>query len=266
MRRGYVDGPYGQIHYSAALSGRPLVLLHQAPMSLRQFDSVYPLFTARGFRPIGIDLPGFGLSDPTSFVPRIEDWARIIAPVLEALSIDKADLLGHHTGALVAAAFAASQPERTRSLVMHAVLLPTEEERRAALARVEANERNFTYHDDGSHLAAAFLLRKRLHGGPADPRLLTRYVVEQFMGLGPFWHGHHAAWQFDLRALLERLPERTLVVTNTGDVIHEMSQRILTLRPGTRIATLTGGGVDIVDEQPEGWVSLICGYLTEEAA
>jgi len=34
MKRGYADGPYGQIHYHDSGSGRPLVLIHQAPIRL----------------------------------------------------------------------------------------------------------------------------------------------------------------------------------------------------------------------------------------
>ena len=33
MKRGYADGPYGQIHYHDAGAGRPLVLIHASPAS-----------------------------------------------------------------------------------------------------------------------------------------------------------------------------------------------------------------------------------------
>jgi len=265
MRRRYVDGPYGQIHFRDGGAGRPLVLLHQAPMTSRQFDSVYPLLSARGFRPLGIDAPGFGLSDGTDFVPRIEDWARVIAPVLEALHLTKVDIVGHHTGALVGAAFCVAQPGQVRAFVMHGAVLPTDAERREAAIRFERDERHFVYRDDGTHLVDVFMTRKRLHGSAGDPELLTRYVVEQFMGTGPFWHGHHAAFEYDLAAALPSLPRRTLVVSNTGDVIHDWTLRIRALRPDIRVAILEGGGVDIVDEQPEAWVSVIAEYLHEEA-
>lgn len=265
MRRRYVDGPFGQIHFRDGGAGRPLVLLHQAPMTSRQFETVYPLFLARGYRPIGIDAPGFGESDGTPMVPRIEDWSEVVAPVLDALELSRVDVLGHHTGALVAVAFALAHPERIRSLVMHGAVLPTPEERRERLAHFERSERNFVYKPDGSHLVDVFNLRMRLHGPDPDPKLLTRYVVEQFMGSGEFWHGHHAAYQYDLAAALPRLPARTLVVSNTGDVIHATTLRIREHLPEVRLAILEGGGVDIVDEQPAGWTRLVCDYLDEAA-
>ena len=44
--RGYANGPFGLIHYRDTGKGEPLILLHQAPMSSQQFETVYPLFAA----------------------------------------------------------------------------------------------------------------------------------------------------------------------------------------------------------------------------
>lgn len=38
MTRGYASGPYGQIHYRDAGRGEPLVMMHQANNSSRQFE------------------------------------------------------------------------------------------------------------------------------------------------------------------------------------------------------------------------------------
>ena len=40
MERGYASGPFGQVHFQTARSGKPVVLIHQAPMSSRQFERV----------------------------------------------------------------------------------------------------------------------------------------------------------------------------------------------------------------------------------
>ncbi|MFD2134862.1 alpha/beta fold hydrolase [Novosphingobium resinovorum] len=78
-RRGYAAGPYGQVHFRhAGEGGAPVVLLHQAPMTAAQFDNVYEPLAARGFHAIGIDMPGFGMSDPVDGVPRVEDWAACV--------------------------------------------------------------------------------------------------------------------------------------------------------------------------------------------
>lgn len=100
--RHYADGPFGQVHFQVLGEGAPLVLLQQAPMTSGQFDNVYAPLAIRGFRVIGIDMPGFGMSDPTPGVPTIGDYEQIVPAVLDALGLAQAAVLGRHTGALVA--------------------------------------------------------------------------------------------------------------------------------------------------------------------
>ena len=41
-RRGYADGPYGQVHFQdTGGNGLPLILCHQAPITSRQYDNVF---------------------------------------------------------------------------------------------------------------------------------------------------------------------------------------------------------------------------------
>jgi len=118
--RGYADGPFGQVHYQdTGGDGIPLILCHQAPMTSRQFDSVYPIFSKRGTRAIGIDYPGFGMSDVSPDVPTIADYASCVIAVMDHLSIPLADVCGHHTGALVATEMAILHPKRTRNVIIN---------------------------------------------------------------------------------------------------------------------------------------------------
>jgi pimeloyl-ACP methyl ester carboxylesterase len=264
MTRGYAHGPYGQIHYQDGGRGRPLVLIHQAPMSSRQFESVFAPFIASGCRPIAIDCPGFGQSDVTSFVPTIEDWAAAIPPVLDQLGIQIADILGHHTGSLVATEVEQQFPERVRKLVLAGPLPLTDEERANFLDGVQLREIDFEYQADGSHLTNAFASRSRMYregGSLPDPQLMTRYTVERFVGYGPFWYGHHAAFIYDHNATIVKIRKPTLIITNTGDQIYEHARWAHRMRPDFDYVELEGGGVDIVDQQPRAWVRAIADFL-----
>lgn len=265
MIRGYADGPYGQVHYQdGGGSGPPVLLIHQAPMSSRQFESVFGHFLERGLRPIAIDCPGFGQSDVTTFVPRIEDWATVVPPVLDHLGIQTVDVVGHHTGALVATEVEQQFPERVRRLVLAGPVPLEDEERAAFLDGVQLREIDFEYQDDGSHLLNAFASRHRMYlaGGSApDPRLITRYTVERFVGYGPFWYGHHAAFIYDHNATLMKIRKPTLILTNTGDQIYEHARWASRMRPDFAYVELQGGGVDIVDQLPAEWVAAIASFL-----
>ena len=264
MDRGYARGPFGQIHFQDARNGKPVVLIHQAPMSSRQFESVYPHFIARGYRPIGIDCPGFGMSDPMTTTPSVVDWAKVVPAVLDHLHLRRVDVIGHHTGALVATEVELQFRPRVRKLVLGGALPMSNEDRLKSLAGVEKNEVNFVYQPDGSHLQAAYMTRHRMYGTTPspDPKLITRYTVERFMGYGPFWHGHYAAFSYDHAATIPAIRRPTLVLTNTGDQIYEQSKTAKRMRPDFEFVELPGGGVDIVDQQPVAWVEAIDRFLS----
>ena len=265
MHRGYVDGPFGQIHFQdAGGKGRPLVMLHQAPMDSRQFESVFKFLIDQGVRPIAIDLPGFGMSDVTSFVPRIEDFAKIVPPVLDALGIDVADVLGHHTGALVATEVSLQFPNRDHKLVPAGPFPIDESERQKFLDGVQRGEIDFVYAADGSHLMKSFQTRYRMYsdtGATPNPKLITRYVIEKFSGYGPFWYGHHASFIYDHKRTIPLIRKSTLILTSTGDQIYDLAKRTKQMRPDFEMVVLQGGGVDIVDQQPKAWAEAIAKFL-----
>ncbi|MEM6936966.1 MAG: alpha/beta fold hydrolase [Pseudomonadota bacterium] len=262
MKRGYADGPFGQVHFlDAQVDGPALVLCHQAPMTLRQFDAVYPLLARRGIRAVGIDTPGFGLSDAPDFVPMVGDYARAVPPVLDELGIDEAVLLGHHTGALIVTEVALQFPDRVRRLILNGPVPLKPEERQAFVQMVEDNEKGFEHHLDGSHLSTLYANRYQWAGEGTDPALVTRYVVEQLQGFGPFWYGHNAAFSYDHAETLARIKHPTLILTNTGDQIYEHAKWSHELRPDFDFVAIEGGGIDIVDQRPTEWVEAVDAYV-----
>lgn len=264
MTRGYATGPYGQVHYhDGGGKGLPLVMIHQAPMSARQFENVYGPLMARGIRPIGIDCPGFGLSDPTSFVPKVEDWARAVPPVLDQLGIKVTSVLGHHTGSMVATEVAQQFPQRVNKLILAGPLPMTDAERKRFLDGVQS-EIDFVYQPDGSHMLEAFMVRYHMYaesGKAPDPKLITRYTMERFEGYGPYWYGHHAAFMYDHNRSIQKINHPTLIITNTGDMIYENAKITREMRPDFQFIELQGGGVDIVDQQPDAWSDAVAKFL-----
>lgn len=262
-RRGYVDGDYGQIHFRDTGTGRPLVLCHQAPQSSRQFTNVYEPLHRRGFRVIGVDMPGFGESDPMSFVPTIEDWASTVPAVLDHLEIAQADVVGHHTGSLVATEVALQFPDRVRRLVLNGPVPVDDERRREWLDGLGKREIGFVYEADGSHLVDSYGVRDKMYGEGADPKTITRYIIDKFQGYAPFWTGHHAAFIYDHAASIKRLKHPVLILTNTGDQIYDLAVLAHKMRPDFSYTALEGGGVDVVDQMPEEWADAIAQFLNE---
>ncbi|MDX2224835.1 MAG: hypothetical protein SFV21_18925, partial [Rhodospirillaceae bacterium] len=117
------------------------------------------------------------------------------------------------------------------------------------------------YEPDGSHMMKSFQGRWRMYGEGADPKLTTRVIVEKFMGYGPFWYGHHAAFVYDHNTAIPKVKARTMILTNTGDQIYENALWARKMRPDFTYVELPGGGVDIVDQQPAAWADAVAKFV-----
>jgi pimeloyl-ACP methyl ester carboxylesterase len=266
-RRGYADGPLGQVHFHDLGSGRPLVLLHQAPMCARQFDTVMPLLSAAGVRAIAIDLPGFGGSDGPDAPPTIADYAASIPCVLDKLELAQADVLGHHTGALVATELALRFPERVGKLILNGPAPLTPEEQ--AVFREDAARRekaSAKIEPDGSHLSNAFQSRAAYVAGSVPLERVQHYVLWMASVTAPLWYGHNAAFSYDHRGGMAGISHPTLILTNTGDVLYEHALRTRSLRPDFAFVALEGGGVDVVDQSPQAWTAAVVAFLSSPQA
>ena len=222
------------------------------------FDAVLPLLGQAGFHAAAMDTPGFGYSDRPDAPVGIAGYAAVIAVVLDALGWDRADVLGHHTGASIAASFATLHPSRVRKLILNGVALLSDEERayfaQFRFAPLEPAA-------DGSHLTAAWNQRLTATPGWTDLGAMHRHVTELLANPTDYHWGFTAAFAHDLRADLLAIASPTLVFTNTGEDLYEASKRAVELRPDFAFAALDGGTHDIVDEQPEMWTRAVTDWL-----
>jgi pimeloyl-ACP methyl ester carboxylesterase len=264
MRRGYADGRFGQIHYQAATDGgRPLVLLHQAIMTSDQFSNVFAPLAAHGLRPIAIDMPGFGMSDAPVTPPTIADYATCVVPVLDALGVDRSAVAGHHTGGLVTTEAAIAHPDRIDAVILHGVMIMADAEREVLTADIVAREKAFAPQPDAAHMVEIARIRERLSHGTVGTDRISDYVVQAMMAWdrGAYWYGHAAAFAYRHEEPLHRIVQPGLILTNTGDMMHGSALAAHALRPDFAYAQIEGGGIDICDQDPQGWADAIATFL-----
>lgn len=260
LRRAYVDGPYGQLHLRIAGQGAPLILLHQSPLSGDQFSAVLPLLADAGFCAIALDTPGFGQSDRPALPVGIAGYADAIPAVLAAMGWSKAHVLGHHTGASIAASLAARRPELIDRLILNGVALLSDEDRahfaQFRFAPLEPQA-------DGSHLLAAWNQRLAASPGWTNVEAMHRYVTALLANPEHYFWGFEAAFAHDMAADLKAITAPTLIFSNTGEDLYAASQRAHALRPDFAFAALAGGTHDIIDEQPQAWTAAVTGFLRQ---
>ena len=117
IERGLVKTRLGYIHYRAAGSGKPVVLLHMNQQSSALYLELLAVL-APHLRAIAIDYPSHGMSDHVYVQPTIADYARNVLEVMDALGHPSASFLGESGGAVVGVELAAACAERVDKIVM----------------------------------------------------------------------------------------------------------------------------------------------------
>ncbi|MEH6548852.1 MAG: alpha/beta hydrolase [Pseudomonadales bacterium] len=262
-RKGYVDGPYGQIHYREAGSGAPLVLLHQTSQSSVQYEHALPLLAAAGFRVIALDTPGYGMSDLPLAPPSVDEYAAAIAVAISALCHEPAALVGHHTGAAVAGAVAANHPEQVRHLILHSPPVYTAQERseRQARPRLDQSPR-----EDGSHFMARWKVSHGKTGNTASLAATHMSTLCAMIAGDSEWYGHQASFSYDLGDALTRVICPTTILSNTGDIIHHLAERASRIKPTFQYTEIEGGTSQIIWDEAERWSQAIIALINNPPA
>jgi len=116
-----VDG--SRVHYLTAGKGPALILLHGYTQTSRMWKPIIPLL-AEKFTVIAPDLPGIGDSDIPTKGLDMKSAATTIHALVKSLGIQKARVVGHDIGLMVAYAYAAQFPAEVEKLVVLDAFLP----------------------------------------------------------------------------------------------------------------------------------------------
>jgi pimeloyl-ACP methyl ester carboxylesterase len=112
-----------KLHYLKAGHGPAVILLHGYTQTSRMWQPIMPLLADK-FTVIAPDLPGIGDSGiPTNGLD-MKSAATRIHGLAKSLGIEKARVVGHDIGLMVAYAYAAQFPAETEKLVVMDAFLP----------------------------------------------------------------------------------------------------------------------------------------------
>src|SRR5215831_7797650 len=116
-----VDGV--KIHYLTGGHGPTVILLHGYTQTSRMWRPLIPQL-AEKFTVIAPDLPGIGDSDIPADGLDMKNAAIRIHALAKSLGVEKARVVGHDIGLMVAYAYAAQFPAETEKLVLMDAFLP----------------------------------------------------------------------------------------------------------------------------------------------
>jgi pimeloyl-ACP methyl ester carboxylesterase len=261
VQRGFAHTPEGQIHYAMAGQGKPVLLLHQTPRSWDEYRDVLPLI-GKKYRAIAMDTVGFGDSYKPEKKASIEEYAQGVIGFLDAMSIDRASIIGHHTGGVIAVEVAASYPERVDRLVLSSTPYVDAEDREQRKTRPPIDEVEFK--EDGSHLSE--LWQRRMPFYPKNrPDLLTRFVIDALKVGERMEEGHRAVSKYKMEDKVHLVKAPTLVLAGTEDPFSFPRMKPLSDSiKGSKTAIIKGGMVPMVDQMPEEFARVVIAFLGEK--
>lgn len=229
-------------------SGAPVLLMHGWGACIYTYRYLLRALANAGRRAIAYDLRGHGLSDK----PRGEvnyTTAALLGDavgLLDALGLERADIVGHSLGGGIALHLGLSAPERVGRLVVAAPvgLARVRLRRIARVLAPRASDRLARY------LTPRWLTSFLLHGAYGDPRRVPDEAVDQYWAPSQFPNYYRS-----LRALLgafswdplgtpelSRIVQPTLVIAGTADRLIPDARRGAVLLPNATIVRLDGGG------------------------
>ena len=261
--KGYSQCRLGALHYRRlggdADDGRKptVLLLHQTPFGLAEWVDIQPLLAEIGFDTIAPDNPGYGMSDPPPDSVTIADLADNFADLLDSLNVERVAVAGHHTGAAIAASFAARHPDRTACVVLHGCPAYNEAEReeRLAQAALQVHLRG-----DGSHLSEVF---SAIHSRAPVPRGLS---TANWGTLGAWWAGfdtpaYKAVFANDMAEDLDRIRAPVRILTDRADSLHEQDQQVAALRAEFSLEVFSDGGSFSLMLDPQRWAERVAEFV-----
>jgi pimeloyl-ACP methyl ester carboxylesterase len=198
-----------RLRYYVGGEGPPLILVHGLAGAASNWIALAPLLAGR-FRLLVPDLPGHAASSPLPAAASLDPFADRLVRLAAVEGFDRAAVVGHSMGGLVALRMAVSFPERVRALVLTSAAgirsSTTEAERFLDLAAFLRPGRRYSRHR--SRIAKSPLLRNLVFGyfGASDPAAMAESAIDGFLES----LGYHPDTRSARRALVQDDPRLDL--------------------------------------------------------
>ena len=229
IERRYVACRYGQLHVHIARpldpakqTQNPILCFHPSPASGWYYrDLIADLGKDR--IAIAADTPGYGESDRPPSVPEMSGYSGAMADALDAMDFGsgknyaKIDLLGYHTGCLIAVDLAIARPDLIRRLCLVAVpYYDSEDQQKDMLAR----QNRAAYTEEGERIFEMWnkSVKRRSKGITLEQAI--KIFQERLRAGDTEWWAYQSVFTYPS---VERFPMVTqpMALLNPHGVLHE---------------------------------------------
>jgi len=266
----FASTPEGEVGYQVFGDG-PIDLLYVASwrwnidaMWLEPRIERFFTHLASFSRVIVFDKRGTGISDPVPLgaLPTLEQWTDDIGAVLDAVDSERAAILGHGDGSIMAMLYAAAHPDRASALVVLDGLASglQREDHPSGLPPHLLDRMTDAWRDGGHRLR---IVAPSLEADAAFVRRIERFWR---LSLPPAAYVRMFRWimQLDIRAVLPTIRVPTLVLHRTGDrlVPVDSGRYVADHIPGATFVELPGDDFYFFVGDQDSLLDEIQGFLT----
>lgn len=238
--------------------GTPLILLHGYTDNSRSWSLVAPYLGNRTI--YALDLRGHGASDAPACCYGIDTLAHDLGAFMDALGIEKADLVGHSLGSITVGVFAATHPERVNKLVLISSALT-----------VPAGARDWLWQNVATlqhpiDPNSQFMLDWYYNPNPVDADFLDRERAESAARPQQVWVGVLVGLSLlDWTPLASRIAAPTLLLWGDQDGFFGTAEQdaLRKALPGARFEAFAGYGHNMFWEVPEQAGRTIAAFLDQ---
>jgi pimeloyl-ACP methyl ester carboxylesterase len=270
IRPAYADSRWGWLHYRLAGPAQPtgkppLLMLHQTPKSGWEYEPMLRVL-GRDRVVIAPDTPGYGASEPPPEPVRIEDYAEVMAQLMQDLAADGRvpagpfDVMGMHTGSVTSTQLAVSHPGVVRRVVLLGLAAYDDAERAAKLEAIADYPK---VKGDLSHIEAMWGVLQHLFDPRTDHVYRHKSLAENLRAGARMPWGYAAVYRYDFRKALAAITQPVLVLKPDDDLADITGQTMGLIRDH-RVATLPGAKHGLLELDTALIEGLIRGFLDAE--
>jgi 3-oxoadipate enol-lactonase len=234
--------------------GEPVLMIHGLGGTTNTFTPLLPAF-ARNKR-VRFDLPGSGRSCRVEGSLSIERFLQAARRAMTAAKVEKAHVVGHSMGTIVATHLAAAEPNAVRSLALFGPLLAPPDQARANIRARAGRARQEGMQGIADALVSASLASET----KAKRHAAVAFVRESLMAQDPDGYARSCEALAEMQpADTSKLACPTLLVTGDEDAVSPpqsvrmMGQKIA----GSRVEVLRGCGHWTPVEKPDECIELL---------
>jgi pimeloyl-ACP methyl ester carboxylesterase len=234
--------------------GEPVVMIHGLGGTTNTFTPLLPAFTRN--KRVRFDLPGSGRSSRVEGPLSIEKFLEATKRAMASAKVEKAHVVGHSMGTIVATHLAAAEPNAVKSLALFGPLMAPPDQARANIRARAAKARQ-----EGMQGIADALVQASTSSETKQKRhAVVAFVRESMMGQDPDGYARSCEALAEMQAAdTSKITCPTLLVTGDEDVVSPpqsvrmMGQKIA----GSRVETLRGCGHWTPVEKPDECIELL---------